>query len=599
MVAEGYKNTKIGVIPKDWKVVHLNKVATIVGGSTPSSFNKSYWNGNINWFTPTEVGESKYVYKSIRKITQLGYENCSAKILPVGTIILTTRAVIGDLSILKVKACTNQGFQSFITNRLINNEYLYYRLAVLKNILLLNASGSTFLEISLNKLRNIKIPLPPLSEQNAIATALSDADTLISATEKLIAKKKAIKQGAMQELLKPQEGWEEKTLEEDFDIIKGQGLSKSKLDEHGKLECILYGELFTTYKELIREVNSKTNSEEGIMSKFGDILFPGSTTTVGIDLAKCSTILANNVMIGGDIIVLRKKQKHINPEFIVYYLNIKCKYKIAAKTKGVTIYHLHGKDLSDIKISYPDYQEQTRIATILSDMDAEISLLEQKLEKQKQIKQGMMQNLLTGKIRLLGNKEEQVKKPKHNEQINEAVVISFLVHKFGTEKYPLSRFRYTKYAYLLHRQSEREARGFNKYAAGPYNPANRYKGAEDIAVKNKYITKVQNPTSQNDAFVVNENIEGALNYFQEWYGTEIQQWIEQFKFYKNEYLEVLTTIDKVICELIRKKIIIDVPNIKSYIASIPQWKNKLEKPYFSDIEIQRAIDESNKLFGNG
>ena len=71
------------------------------------------------------------------------------------------------------------------------------------------------------------------------------------------------------------------------------------------------------------------------------------------------------------------------------------------------------------------------------------------------------------------------------------------------------------------------------------------------------------------------------------------------EFYKNEYLEVLTTIDKAICELIRKKIIIDVPNIKSYIASIPQWKNKLEKPYFSDIEIQRAIDESNKLFGNG
>ena len=599
MVAEGYKNTEIGVIPKDWKVVHLNKVATIVGGSTPSSFNKSYWNGNINWFTPTEVGESKYVYKSIRKITQLGYENCSAKILPVGTIILTTRAVIGDLSILKVKACTNQGFQSFITNRLINNEYLYYRLAVLKNILLLNASGSTFLEISLNKLRNIKIPLPPLSEQNAIATALSDADALISATERLIAKKEAIKQGAMQELLNPKEGWEEKPLEEDFDIIKGQGLSKLALDNYGKFECILYGELFTTYKELIRVVKSKTNSKEGIISKFGDILFPGSTTTIGIDLAKCSTILANNVMIGGDIIVLRKKQNHINPEFIVYYLNIKCKYKIAAKTKGVTIYHLHGKDLSDIKISYPDYQEQTRIATILSDMDAEISLLEQKLEKQKQIKQGMMQNLLTGKIRLLENADKQVKKPKHNEQINEAVIISFLVHKFGTKKYPLSRFRYTKYAYLLHRQSEREARVFNKHAAGPYNPANRYKGAEDIAVKNKYITKVQNPTSQNDAFVVNENIEGALNYFQEWYGTEIQQWIEQFRFYKNEYLEVLTTVDKAICELAQKRNTIDVQNIKAYIDSIPQWKKKLEKPYFSDIEIQRAIDESNKLFGNG
>ena len=119
--------------------------------------------------------------------------------------------------------------------------------------------------------------------------------------------------------------------------------------------------------------------------------------------------------------------------------------------------------LSDMMISIPKKSEQTRIATILSDMDSEISLLEQKLEKQKQIKQGMMQNLLTGKIRLVESVKKETKKPKHNTQINEAVVISFLVHKFGTEKYPLSRFRYTKYSYLLHRQSEKEASGFDKY----------------------------------------------------------------------------------------------------------------------------------------
>ncbi len=605
MVAEGYKNTEIGVIPKDWDVKSLGSLFEIT--SSKRVFQSEWKKSGIPFYRARELAilsEKGVVVNDLYiDIKQYQLYKKQFGVPVVGDMLVTGVGTLGKVYVIQ----SNREFYFkdgniiwFKIKEAINSEFLkqlFSTVLVTKQID--DASGKTTVgTYTINGAKHTSIPFPPKPEQNAIATALSDADALISATEKLIAKKKAIKQGAMQELLKPQEGGEEKTLEEDFDIIKGQGLSKSKLDEHGKLECILYGELFTTYKELIREVNSKTNSEEGIMSKFGDILFPGSTTTVGIDLAKCSTILANNVMIGGDIIVLRKKQKHINPEFIVYYLNIKCKYKIAAKTKGVTIYHLHGKDLSDIKISYPDYQEQTRIATILSDMDAEISLLEQKLEKQKQIKQGMMQSLLTGKIRLLGNKEEQVKKPKHNEQINEAVVISFLVHKFGTEKYPLSRFRYTKYAYLLHRQSEREARGFDKYAAGPYNPANRYKGAEGIAMKNKYITKVQNPTSQNDAFVVNENIEGALNYFQEWYGTEIQQWIEQFKFYKNEYLEVLTTIDKAICELIRKKIIIDVPNIKSYIASIPQWKNKLEKPYFSDIEIQRAIDESNKLFGN-
>lgn len=605
MVAEGYKNTEIGVIPKDWKVVHLNKVATIVGGSTPSSFNKSYWNGNINWFTPTEVGESKYVYKSIRKITQLGYENCSAKILPVGTIILTTRAVIGDLSILKEKACTNQGFQSFITNRLINNEYLYYRLAVLKNILLLNASGSTFLEISLNKLRNIKIPLPPLSEQNAIATALSDADALISATEKLIAKKKAIKQGAMQELLKPKEGWEEKSLG-NLGFIKSSSVDKIIHPNETIVNLLNYMDVYKNIlidKSKISAITSANSIQCNSMNLIkGDIVFTPTSETPN-DIGRASLIIEDltktvfsyhltRLRFYDDIIVNELKPYIFNSEQLRAYFTI--------RATGSTRFVLKKADFEDAVISFPKSKsEQTRIATILSNMDAEISLLEQKLEKQKQIKQGMMQSLLTGKIRLLGNKEKQVKKPKHNEQINEAVIISFLVHKFGTEKYPLSRFRYTKYAYLLHRQSEREARSFDKYAAGPYNPANRYKGAEGIAMKNKYITKVQNPTSQNDAFVVNENIEGALNYFQEWYGTEIQQWIEQFRFYKNEYLEVLTTIDKAICELIRKKIIIDVPNIKSYIASIPQWKNKLEKPYFSDIEIQRAIDESNKLFGNG
>jgi len=602
MVTEGYKNTEIGVIPEDWKTPRLMELTDIISGGTPSTKISEYWGGEIQWMSSGELNLRR-VFEVEGRITKIGLENSATKLIPNKCVLVGLAGqgkTRGTVAINYIPLCTNQSIAAILPSNELNEEFLYQNLDLrYKELRSLSTGEGGRGGLNLTLLKNLIIPLPPLSEQNAIATALSDADALISATERLIAKKKAIKQGTTQELLKPKEGWEEKTLEEDFDIIKGQGLSKSKLDEHGKLECILYGELFTTYKELIREVNSKTNSEEGIMSKFGDILFPGSTTTVGIDLAKCSTILANNVMIGGDIIVLRKKQKHINPEFIVYYLNIKCKYKIAAKTKGVTIYHLHGKDLSDIKISYPDYQEQTRIATILSDMDAEISLLEQKLEKQKQIKQGMMQSLLTGKIRLLGNKEEQVKKPKHNEQINEAVIISFLVHKFGTKKYPLSRFRYTKYAYLLHRQSEREARGFDKYAAGPYNPANRYKGAEDIAVKNKYITKVQNPTSQNDAFVVNENIEGALNYFQEWYGTEIQQWIEQFKFYKNEYLEVLTTVDKAICELAQKRNTIDVQNIKVYIDSIPQWKKKLERPYFSDIEIQRAIDESNKLFGNG
>jgi type I restriction enzyme S subunit len=246
-------------------------------------------------------------------------------------------------------------------------------------------------------------------------------------------------------------------------------------------------------------------------------------------------------------------------------------------------------------------------------MDNEIAALEAKRDKYKQVKNGMMQELLTGKIRIVNENAvstvkqkaktiqvdfRQSKKPVHNDQINEAVVVSFLVNKFGTVQYPLSRFRYTKYAYLLHRRHEHEASGYNKHAAGPYKPENRYKGAEGIAIKNKYIAKVKNPKSDKDAFVISEDIGKALNYFNDWYGADIQQWIEQFRYYKNDYLEVLATVDESIVDLTRINKPINVETIKEYIASIPQWKDKLDKPYFTNFNIQKAINESYKLFGD-
>jgi type I restriction enzyme S subunit len=188
--------------PKEgWEVKKLGEIAEIVGGGTPSSFIPSYWNGTINWFTPTEIGESKYTYESVRKITKEGFINCSGKMLPIGTILLTTRAGIGDLSILMSEGCTNQGFQSLIAKDGYYNEYLYYLMQTLKNILIQNASGSTFLEISPNKIKQIEIVVPSFSEQTRIATILSDMDAEISALETKLEKYKRVKLGMMQNLL--------------------------------------------------------------------------------------------------------------------------------------------------------------------------------------------------------------------------------------------------------------------------------------------------------------------------------------------------------------------------------------------------------------
>jgi type I restriction enzyme S subunit len=186
---------------KGWVVKRLGDVASVVGGGTPRTTVPEYWNGNINWFTPTEIGESKYVYSSERKITAEGFKNCSGQMLPKGTILLTSRAGIGDLGILMVEACTNQGFQSLIAQDQVNNEFLYYLMSTLKNVLLQNASGSTFLEISPSKVKAIEVAIPSHEEQNSIATILSDMDSELMQLESKLGKAKSIKQGMMQNLL--------------------------------------------------------------------------------------------------------------------------------------------------------------------------------------------------------------------------------------------------------------------------------------------------------------------------------------------------------------------------------------------------------------
>jgi type I restriction enzyme S subunit len=183
------------------EIKKLGEIATVVGGGTPSTYIPNYWNGMINWYTPTEIGLNKYTYSSLRKITKEGLKNCSAKILPKGSILLTTRAGIGDVSILMNEGCTNQGFQSLVANDDINYEFLYYLISTLKNILIQNASGSTFLEISPNKIKQIEVKIPNLKEQIAIAAILSDMDAEIESLEQKKNKYNMLKQGMMQQLL--------------------------------------------------------------------------------------------------------------------------------------------------------------------------------------------------------------------------------------------------------------------------------------------------------------------------------------------------------------------------------------------------------------
>jgi type I restriction enzyme S subunit len=184
-----------------WEIKKIDKIAEVIGGGTPSTFVPQYWNGDINWFTPTEIGFHKYASESIRKITKDGASSCASKVLPIGTVLLTTRAGIGDASILLCESSTNQGFQSLVARDGYSNEYIYYLILTLKKVLLQRASGSTFLEISPNKIREIEVCMPPHDEQLRIAGTLSEMDLELEIINQKLTKSKNLKQGMMQQLL--------------------------------------------------------------------------------------------------------------------------------------------------------------------------------------------------------------------------------------------------------------------------------------------------------------------------------------------------------------------------------------------------------------
>lgn len=393
------KQTEIGLIPDDWEVKSLGEVATIVGGGTPSTLNSAYWNGDIQWFTPAELSDSKkYVSKSERTITERGLKESSAKLLPKGTVLLTTRASIGITAILENPASTNQGFQSLIAKNNCCSEFLYYVIPLIKDEMLSRASGSTFAEISAKKLSTITFQLPPLPEQQRIAKALSDVDALISTTEKLIQKKKNIKQGAMQNLLTgkkrlPGFGPQNKSpaykqtelglIPEDWEV---KSLGEMLKIGHGK-----------DYKNL-KSGNVPVYGTGGYMTSVNDFLYEGETVCIGRKGTIDKPQYHSGKIWTVDTLFYTYDFKSLNPKYLFYKF---CLIDWLSMNEASGVPSLTAKNIEDIQITIPSKEEQTAIANVLSSMDKEIETLNTKLEKYRNLKTAMMQQLLTGKIRLV------------------------------------------------------------------------------------------------------------------------------------------------------------------------------------------------------
>ena len=181
-----FKNSGVewlGQIPSHWEMKKIKFVSNIYNGATPASGAEKFWNGDIYWATPTDFNESIYIYHTERKITKLGLNSCGTTLVPKSSIIMTTRAPIGNIAITKNELCTNQGCKAIVTNKNIESKYVFYTFFTKSDFLNSLGSGTTFMELSAKELKNIKIPLPPKDEQEKIVEYIENK---ISKIDKLL-----------------------------------------------------------------------------------------------------------------------------------------------------------------------------------------------------------------------------------------------------------------------------------------------------------------------------------------------------------------------------------------------------------------------------
>ena len=404
-VPEGYKKTEVGVIPVDWDVKVLGKIVNFTNGKAHES--------DIKELGQYIVVNSKFISSEaeVKKYSDVCY--CPTKkdsILMVMSDVPNGRAIAkcflvnyNDTYTVNQRICSlevtdaHPRFVFYLLNR--NPFYLQFD------------DGVKQTNLRRDEVLGCPLPLPPLREQKAIAQTLSDVDVLIAALDKLIAKKRNIKTATMQQLLTgktrlPGFGgeWEIKKLGELGIFSKGSGIRKNDVLDDG-LPCIRYGEIYTKHNDYIKEFYSFISEDVATISyqlKSGDLLFAGSGET-SKEIGKCVAFLGDILAYAGSDIIVFSPQNQ-DSLFFGYLMNYESIVKQKSQRgQGDAVVHIQAKNLAQLTLHLPPLPEQQAIAQVLSDMDKEIAALEKRRTKTQAIKQGMMQELLTGKTRLINN----------------------------------------------------------------------------------------------------------------------------------------------------------------------------------------------------
>lgn len=411
--------TKLGVLPDDWKLRHLRDFATVVTGSTPSTSDAANYGDEFMFVSPVDMGDTKLIMRTEKRLSRKGF--AASRRFPTNSILFVCiGSTIGKCGMASTELTSNQQINAIFPSETFCADFLYYSLsAAAPNIRALAGEQAVPL-VNKSQFSETLIALPTLPEQRAIASALSDVDALLAGLDRLIAKKRDLKQAAMQQLLtgKIRLGgfkgeWEVKTLGDLFAFSGGYSASRDQLSTKG--HCYLhYGDIHRATKTC---VDTRADFQDipkidiplkrispGSLLQDGDVVFVDASEDD--EGTSRHVIVANKgglpFIAGLHTIVAKDKTNELAHEYRRYCFQtdaIRAQflfYSVGTKVSGIS-----KSNIPKLMIPIPSLPEQLAIASVLSDMDAEISALEARRNKTRALKQGMMQELLTGRIRLV------------------------------------------------------------------------------------------------------------------------------------------------------------------------------------------------------
>jgi type I restriction enzyme S subunit len=332
-------------------------------------------------------------------------------------VVVSRDAGVGKSAIMRTDMAVSQHFIAWRCGTQLDNHFLYYWLQSAKPEFERIANGSTIKTIGLPYFRELKIPHPPVPEQRAIATALSDVDALLGALERLIAKKRDLKQAAMQQLLTGQTRltgfpeWDVMPFGQLYAEPSRNGVYKTAEFQGRGTRVVNMGEMFGFDFISDQEMNRVSLTSQELATsglRDGDLLF-GRRSVVHSGAGKCSIVLnpPEALIFESSIIRVRLNRDIADPLFYYYFFASSIgRLLMSVIISGTNVKGIRGSELRDLEIPHPSLPEQTAIAEVLSNMDAEIAALERRREKTRALKQGMMQELLTGKTRLIPVEEK-------------------------------------------------------------------------------------------------------------------------------------------------------------------------------------------------